>query len=435
MARRSDVLSWIVARGHALTGTFDVPPDKSITHRALLLGAIARGCTRIVNGLAGADCLATRSALEALGVSVYVDGPDWRVEGRGLEAWQEAGDVLDCGNSGTTMRLISGLLVGVPGLHVVSGDASLRGRPMARIVEPLRAMGARITGRKHGRLAPIVIEGGELRGVAHLAPVASAQVKSALLLAGLHARGETRVLEPVVSRDHTERMLRLMGAPLWREGQTWVVSGGADLQGGLVTVPGDLSSAMFWIVAATLVPGSDCVLRGVGLNPTRTGALDVLRAMGADITVSGELEVSGEPVGDLRVRSARLKGTTIAGDLVPRLLDEIPVLALAAACAEGRTIVRDAADLRAKESDRLHTVARELGALGARIAETTDGLEIEGVSVLTGGQASSHGDHRIAMMSAIAGLVADRPVRIEDVACVQTSYPGFEEALRPWFLF
>jgi len=434
VARRSDVLSWTVARGKPLTGTLDVPPDKSVTHRALLLGAIARGRTRIVNGLAGADCLATRAALEALGVSVRLEGPDWLVEGQGLEAWHEAGDVLDAGNSGTTMRLLSGLLVGVPGLHVLSGDGSLRARPMARIVEPLRAMGARITGRRGGRLAPLVIEGTALTGVDHPAPVASAQVKSALLLAGLHARGETRVFEPVPSRDHTERMLLAMGASLRREGQTWCLTGGDELRGGDVTVPGDVSSAMFWIVAATLVPGSDCLLRNVGLNPTRTGGLDVLRAMGADLTVLNEHMVSGEPVGDLRVRSAQLRGTLVAGELIPRLIDEIPVLALAAACAEGTTVVRDAADLRAKESDRLQAVARELGALGARVAETPDGLVIEGGGRLAGGEATSHGDHRIAMMAAIAGLVADRPVRIEDVSCVGTSYPGFESELRPWII-
>ena len=434
MARRSDVLTWTVARGASLSGEIAVPADKSISHRALLLGAIAHGPTRIRNLLEGHDCLSTRDALGMLGVPIRADGADWIVEGRGLEAWHEADDVLDAGNSGTTIRLMAGVLVACPGQHVMTGDASLRSRPMGRIVAPRRQMGAQITGRAGGRQAPLVIEGRLLDGVRHPGVVASAQVKSAILLAGLHARGETRVEEAAPSRDHTERMLQSMGASLRREGPAWIVTGGDRLKAQDRTVPGDVSSAMFWVVAATLVPGSDILLRRVGLNPTRTGGLDVLRGMGASIETFDVRDEGGEPVGDLRVRHAPLHATTISGDLIPRLIDEIPILALAAACARGTTVLRDAAELRVKESDRLQAVSSELAALGAHVMEQGDGLVIEGCSRLPGGAARSRGDHRIAMMLAIAGLVADRPVQIDDVACVATSYPGFGHAIQRWIV-
>jgi 3-phosphoshikimate 1-carboxyvinyltransferase len=404
-----------------------VPGDKSISHRAALLGALARGATTVEGFLRAEDCLATLRCIRALGVPIEETEHRLLIRGGAL---REPEDVLDVGNSGTTLRLLAGILAGQPFHSVLTGDASIRRRPMDRVVEPHRQMGARISRRAGGRLAPLAIVGGGLRGIDHTTPVASAQVKSAVLLAGLFAEGETAVREPSLSRDHTERMLGAFGVSVFRSGLEARVRGPATLRETTVRVPGDLSSAAFFLVAAAVVPGSEVVVEGVGLNPTRTGVLDVLRMMGASVGVTDLREEGGEPQGGVVVRAARLHGTMIEGDLIPRTIDELPVLAVAACLAEGETVIRDAAELRVKESDRVAALARELGRLGAAIEARPDGLAIIGGRRLRGGRVSSGGDHRIAMALAIAGLCADGPVTIDDSASIQVSFPGFEAALR-----
>jgi 3-phosphoshikimate 1-carboxyvinyltransferase len=421
-------MSLVVAPGRAIRGEVRVPGDKSISHRAVLLGALARGTTRVEGFLRAEDCLATVACVRALGVRVDEDAEGLSVHGGAL---REPEDVLNVGNSGTTIRLLTGILAGQPFHSTVTGDASIRRRPMDRVVEPLRRMGARITGRAGGRLAPLAIDGAALRAIAYTAPVASAQVKSAILLAGLFADGVTSVTEPSASRDHTERMLGAFGVPVRREGLTARITGpAAPLRPAAIQVPGDISSAAFFLVAAAIVPGSEVTVRGVGLNPTRTGVLDALRAMGARVDVEPARDDGGEPAGDVTVRAAPLHGTTIGGHLIPRLIDELPVLAVAAAVAEGDTIVKDAAELRVKESDRIAALARELGAIGARVEAQPDGLAIRGVPTLRGGRAASGGDHRVAMALAVAGLRAAGPVTVDDTDCIHTSFPGFEATLR-----
>lgn len=417
----------VVAPGRALSGTVRVPGDKSISHRAVLLGALARGATRVDGFLRADDCLATVHCVRALGIEIDDDGAGVVVRGGPL---REPDDVLDVGNSGTTIRLLTGILAGQPFHSVITGDASIRRRPMDRVAEPLRRMGARIRGRAGGRLAPLAIEGAVLRATTHATPVASAQVKSAILLAGLFADGETAVTEPSRSRDHTERMLAAFGVPVASDGRTVRLRGPAVLSATPVRVPGDISSAAFFLVAAAIVSGSVLTVEGVGLNPSRTGVLDVLRAMGAQVAVDNLRDDGGEPAGDVTVRAAPLHGTTIAGDLIPRLIDELPVLAVAASVADGETVIKDAAELRVKESDRIAALARGLGALGARVEAQPDGLAIRGVPRLRGGRAASGGDHRMAMALAVAGLRADGPVTVEDTDCIRTSFPGFEDTLR-----
>lgn len=419
--------SLVVTPRSSLRGAVRVPGDKSISHRAALLGGLAAGTTTVEGFLRGEDCLATLACLRAMGVRIDDDGGRLVIHGGALA---EPDDVLDVGNSGTTIRLLSGILAGQPFHSVVTGDASIRRRPMDRVATPLRRMGARISGRSGGRLAPLSIDGGGLRGIAYETPVASAQIKSAVLLAGLFADGETEVREPSQSRDHTERMLGAFGVPVRRDGLAVRVSGPAALRGTALHVPGDLSSAAFLLVAAALVPGSEVTVEDVGLNPTRTGVLDVLTQMGADVRVRGQRDEGGEPVGDVTVRASRLRGVTIGGALIPRTIDELPVLAVAACLAEGETVIRDAAELRVKEVDRIAALARELGRLGAAVEPRPDGLAITGVARLRGGRVASDGDHRIAMAMAVAGLCADGPVTIEDPACIQTSFPEFEETLR-----
>lgn len=417
----------VVGPGSALRGTLRMPGDKSISHRAALLGAIAHGTTRVRGFLHADDCLATLRCLRDLGVSIEETPEHLVIRGRGLE---EPEDVLDVANSGTTIRLLAGVLAGQHFHSVLTGDASIRRRPMDRITEPLRRMGARISGRAGGRLAPLSIEGGDLRGIAHATPVASAQVKSAILLAGLFADGETVVREPSVSRDHTERMLAAFGVPVARDGLTVRLRGPASPEGAALRIPGDLSSAAFFLVAAACVPGSEVIVEDVGLNSTRTGLLDILRQMGAVVEVRDVREEGGEPLGTVMVRAAPLHGTTIEGDLIPRAIDELPVIAVAACLAEGETVIRDAAELRVKESDRIAALARELGRLGAMIEAQPDGLAIAGGRRLRGGRAASGGDHRIAMALAVAGLCAQAPVVIEDPDCIRTSFPEFEAILR-----
>ncbi|MCL4798122.1 MAG: 3-phosphoshikimate 1-carboxyvinyltransferase [Burkholderiales bacterium] len=418
-------LAFTVRPGGALRGGVRVPGDKSISHRAIMLGSIARGTTRIDGFLEGADALATMSIFRALGVRI--DGPDRgrvTVHGVGMRGLQAPRQVLDCGNSGTSMRLIAGLLAAQPFDAELDGDASLRRRPMGRIADPLARMGARIETAAGGR-PPLRIRGNpRLRAIDYALPVASAQVKSALLLAALYAEGTTRLTEPAPTRDHTERMLAGLGYAVRRDGASVALAGGGELRAADIEVPADFSSAAFFMVGASIAAGSDVTLEHVGLNPTRTGALEILRLMGADVALANEREIGGEPVGDLRVRAAPLTGIEFPERLVPLAIDEFPALFVAAACARGRTVLRGAAELRVKESDRIQVMADGLAALGARATPTADGMVIEG-GALAGGTVESHGDHRVAMAFAMAGLAAGAPITIRDCANVATSFPGF----------
>jgi 3-phosphoshikimate 1-carboxyvinyltransferase len=390
-----------------------------------MLGSIARGTTTVRGLLRGEDNMATLNAFRAMGVGVTDDGETVRIEGKGLHGLAEPADVIDCGNSGTSIRLLTGLLAGQRFFSVLTGDQYLRKRPMKRVIEPLSRMGAAIFGRAGGEKAPLAIAGKELTGISYTSPVASAQVKSALLLAGLYAAGETEVTEPHLSRDHSERMFRYFGADLETSARGAKVRGGRELTGRDIIVPGDISSAAFFLVAALIVPGSELLIRGVGVNPTRTGILDILAAMGASVKLLDPREVSGEPVADLLVRSSRLKGIEIGGELVPRAIDEFPVLCVAAALAEGTTVVRDARELRVKETDRISAMAANLAKAGVAVAEREDGMEIRGVEQLAGGVFESFGDHRIAMSMLVAGLAARDACTVNDVACIATSFPDF----------
>jgi len=412
-----------------LRGRFRPPGDKSISHRAVMLAAIAEGETVVEGFLRAADCIQTVHCLRLLGVPIEEEADRLVVHGVGLRGLREAEDVLDAGNSGTTMRLLCGILAGQPFHTVITGDASLRRRPMDRVVIPLREMGARIEGRVGGKYAPLAIRGGDLRGIDYTLPVPSAQVKSAVLLAGLYAEGPTTVQEPLPSRDHTERMLAAFGVEVSRGAQLVTVNPPGKLRGTRVQVPGDFSSAAFLLVAAAAHPGAEVVLENVGLNPTRTGALEVLREMGAWIEVVHREELGGEPVGDLLVRGGPLKGTRITEDRIPRLIDEIPILCIAAAVAEGETVIHGAGELRVKESDRLAAVTAGLRALGISVEELPDGFVVQG-GRFRGGRVHSFGDHRIAMSFAVAGLLSEEPVVVEDAECIGVSFPGFEEAIR-----
>lgn len=410
----------------ALRGTIDPPGDKSVSHRAAILNAIAQGEATIENFQRGEDCLATLRCLRLLGADWrWRDGSTLELRGRGRRGLRESAAVLDCRNSGTTLRLLGGLLAAQPYFSVLSGDASLRSRPMGRIVEPLRLMGADIRGREGDTKPPLAIRGGALKGIRYRLPVASAQVKSALILAGLYAEGETVLEEPATTRDHTERMLQSMGADL-RCGEGVAVQPLAgELRPLSLRVPGDISAAACWLVLGALHPDAEIRVRGVGVNPTRNGVLDALRAMGADLRVEEERTWGPEPVADIVVRSSRLVGTEIGGELVPRAIDELPLLALAACLAEGETLIRDAGELRVKESDRIGATARELRRLGAEIEETGDGLRIRGRARLRGAAVSSREDHRQAMMLAVAGAVAQGETKISRAQAVGVSYPLF----------
>lgn len=409
----------------SVKGEITVPGDKSISHRSIMLGAIANGTTTVRGFLRGGDNMATMGAFRAMGVQIDDDGETVVIQGRGLHGLSEPGDVIDCGNSGTTIRLITGLLAGQSFFSVVTGDQYLRKRPMKRVVEPLNRMGARILGRSQGSLAPLAISGGALNAIGYESPVSSAQVKSAVMLAGLYADGETSVREPSLSRDHSERMFRLFGASLSTFDSGVTVRGGVELQGQEITVPGDISSATFFMVAALITPGSELLIRNVGVNPTRTGAIDILKAMGGDIQLLDQRELSGEPVADILVRASRLKGCAIAGSVVPRAIDEFPAICVAAACAEGITTIREARELRVKETDRISAMAANLRTLGVPVEECDDGMTISGVERLTGGSVESFGDHRIAMSLAVAALVSTDGITIADTGCVASSFPSF----------
>ncbi len=421
--------------GLYLHGFIRVPGDKSISHRALMLGAIALGETQIQGLLLGEDPRSTARCFQAMGAEISELNTELvRVKGIGLGNLQEPPDVLDAGNSGTTLRLMLGLLASHGGrFFTVTGDGSLRSRPMSRVVKPLQQMGALIWGRKGSTLAPLAVQGQSLKPTHYHSPIASAQVKSCILLAGLTVEGQTTVTEPALSRDHSERMLRAFGAKLVSDPETNSVTmtGPAQLIGREVIVPGDISSAAFWLVAGAIIPDSELLIENVGVNPTRTGVLSVLEMMGADIQLENQREVAGEPVADLRVRSSHLRSCTIAGeDLIPRLIDEIPILAVAAVFATGTTIIRDAAELRVKESDRIAVMAQQLNQMGAQVRELPDGMEIIGGTPLTGTDVDSHADHRIAMSLAIAALKSSGTTTIHRAEAASVSYPEFNATLQ-----
>ena len=419
-----------VAPIKTLRGEVSVPGDKSISHRSIMFGSLAEGTTQVSGFLMGEDNLSTWKAFESMGVTISQTGIDaLEIKGVGLNGLKEPGDVLDCGNSGTTMRLMTGLLAGQNFFSVLTGDKYLRKRPMKRVVTPLAAMGAQIWGRDGGERAPLAIQGGALTPTTYASPVSSAQVKSAVLLAGLSVDGETTVTEPHLSRDHSERMLSCFGAEVRPFEGGVSLTGRPRLLGQEVVVPGDVSSAAFFMVAGLITPGAELLIRNVGINPTRSGIIDILVAMGGQMEMLDIREQSGEPVADVLVRHSQLKGIEICGDMVPRAIDEFPVISVAAALAEGTTTIRDAEELRVKETDRIDAMVSELGKLGGQVEGRPDGMVIAGVEQLNGGTVTSHGDHRIAMSLAVAALSARDSVTIQDAACTETSFPGFWDLL------
>lgn len=413
-----------------LRGDVRFPGDKSISHRAVMFAAVARGTSRIRHCSDGGDNRSTIRAFQALGVDIRREGDEVTVAGRGWDGLHAPARAIDCGNSGTTMRLLAGLLAARPFTSRLDGDTSLRRRPMGRVMAPLREMGAAIYSEGGDDRAPLRVDGRRLHGITYQSPVASAQVKSALILAGLQAQGYTQVWEPVRSRDHTERLLPAFGGRLSVHDTSVAVEGGQDLHACDVEVPGDLSSAAFFIGAALVVPGSELYVRDVGLNPTRTGVLDIFRAMGGAVTTLRMREVCGEPVGDVAVRASALQGIEITGEWVVRAIDELPVVAVVAAFARGTTTIRGAQELRVKESDRLHALATSLRAFGVEVAELPDGLIIEGGGGVRGGQGQSFGDHRIAMALSVAGLAGTGEMVLKGVDSVAISFPGFYDLVR-----
>jgi 3-phosphoshikimate 1-carboxyvinyltransferase len=412
-----------------LAGDITPPPDKSISHRAMILSSIAKGKSIIRNFLRSADTLSTLEAFRTLGVSITGD-EEIVVEGRGLHGLKEPEAVIDCGNSGTTMRLLSGLLSGNPFFSVLAGDESLSRRPMGRVIKPLVKMGARIMARQDDKYPPLAISGGTLNAIHYEMPVASAQVKSALLLAGLYADGETEVVEALKSRDHTERMLKAYGVDIEIKGLSIRVRPGAELSGVEFDIPNDFSSAAFFMTAAAVVEKSDLTVKSVSVNPTRTGFLEVLKKMGADIEVRNEKDVSGEPVADICLRHSELKAVDVGADMVPSLIDEFPVLCVLATKANGTTRITGAGELRVKESDRIRAMAEGLKKMGADVQELEDGLIIGGNAKLKGAQIQSFGDHRVAMAFSIAALVAEGETAIYDAQAVDVSFPGFFDLLK-----
>lgn len=420
---------WKIKKAAPIRAEITVPGDKSISHRSIMLSALANGPSTITGFLPSEDCLSTMKAFQQLGVAIErLDETTLVVHGTRGKFTEPKGDI-DCGNSGTTMRLLSGILASQPFKSRLVGDASLSKRPMKRIIEPLTQMGAKITAENEGFRAPLVVEGGQLKGIQYTSPVASAQVKSAVLLAGLFAQGSTSVTEPEQSRDHTERMLTWHVAHPRRDGLTVSVLGGATLESRDFDVPGDISSAAFWLVAAAASKGAHLQVKNVGLNPTRAGILSVLIRMGAHVTEVVETS-DGEPRGTIEIRGGQLKATTIEGKEIPNVIDELPILAVAAALAEGVTVIKDAHELRVKETDRIAVVARNLRAFGVEVVEYDDGMKIQGGCALHGAEVTSEGDHRIAMSAAILGLFADGQTIVRDTDCVATSYPGFYDTLQ-----
>lgn len=407
-----------------LHGKLTIPGDKSISHRAVMFGALAQGTTRITHFLEGADCLSTISCFQAMGIHIQKNKDEVLVEGKGLHGLQAPLDILDVGNSGTTTRLISGILAGQDFTSRLTGDASICQRPMGRIITPLSLMGAQITSQNQNGCAPLTIQGGHLHGIHYQSPVASAQVKSCVLLAGMYADAPTSVTEPVLSRNHTELMLNYFGAQVTSKGTTAAILPQPDLKARDITVPGDISSAAYFIAAGLLVPGSEILLCNVGINPTRDGLLRVCQAMGGDITLLN-VRNDGEPTADLLIRSSSLHGTEIKDEIIPTLIDEIPMIAVMAAFAEGTTVIRDAAELKVKESDRIQVMTDNLTRMGADVEALPDGMIIHGGKPLHGATIDSHKDHRIAMSFAVAGGICEGSLTITDGECVNISYPEF----------
>ena len=407
-----------------LHGKLTIPGDKSISHRAVMFGALAQGTTRITHFLEGADCLSTISCFQAMGIHIQKNKDEVLVEGKGLHGLKAPLDILDVGNSGTTTRLISGILAGQDFTSQLTGDASICQRPMGRIITPLSLMGAQITSQNQNGCAPLTIQGGHLHGIHYQSPVASAQVKSCVLLAGMYADAPTSVTEPVLSRNHTELMLNYFGAQVTSKGTTASILPQPDLKARDITVPGDISSAAYFIAAGLLVPGSEILLCNVGINPTRDGLLRVCQAMGGDITLLN-VRNDGEPTADLLIRSSSLHGTEIKGEIISTLIDEIPMIAVMAAFADGTTVIRDAAELKVKESDRIQVMTDNLTRMGADVEALPDGMIIHGGKPLHGATIDSHKDHRIAMSFAVAGGICEGPLTITDGECVNISYPEF----------
>lgn len=411
----------------ALKGEITIPGDKSISHRAVMLGSLAKGTTEITHFLQGEDCLSTISCFQKLGIDIENDGDRILIHGKGLYGLSAPDQILDCGNSGTTTRLLAGILSGQSFSSTLTGDASICKRPMKRIIEPLMQMGAGITSLNQNNCAPLSIEGGSLSGIHYHSPIASAQVKSAILLAGLYADAKTSVTEPYVSRNHSEIMLSYFGADVSAHKTTVSITPGPVLEARKVVVPGDISSAAYFIAAGLLVPGSELLLKNVGINPTRDGILKVAKAMGGDITMLNRTKDNGEETADLLIRSSALKGTVIGDSLIPTLIDEIPVIAIMAAFAEGTTIIKDAAELKVKESNRIQVMTDNLQAMGCEAEPTEDGMIIHGGKSLHGATIHSHKDHRIAMSFSVASLLAHGETNILDKDCVNISFPHFYE--------
>ena len=412
----------------SLHGELTVPGDKSISHRAVMFGSLAKGTTRITHFLEGADCLSTISCFRKMGIEIENSQGEILVHGKGLHGLSAPTGILDVGNSGTTTRLISGILAGQDFVSELTGDASIQSRPMKRIMTPLLSMGADITSIQGNNCVPLRIAGHPLKGIHYDSPVASAQVKSCVLLAGMYSDSITSVTEPVLSRNHTELMLNYFGAKVTSQGTTASIQPEPELYAREITIPGDISSAAYFIAAGLLVPGSEILLKNVGINPTRDGLLRVCKAMGADITALNVC-TEGEPTADLLVRSSTLHGTTVGGEIIPTLIDEIPMIAVMAAFAQGTTVIRDAQELKVKESDRIAVMAENLSLMGVDITPTEDGMIIHGGKPLHGAVIDSHLDHRIAMSFAVAGLLCDGPLSIKGGDCVNISYPEFYEDL------
>ena len=424
-------MSVTIARPRSLRGEITSPGDKSVSHRAVIFNALSNTNTaKITNFSPGADCSSTEHIMKSLGVEITrkpggrAAGDTLTVKGVGLEGLVEPDDILDAGNSGTTTRLMSGVLAGQDFVSVLTGDQSLKNRPMGRVVNPLTTMGAKISGRANNTLAPLVFHGGSLRGINYNMPVASAQLKSCLLLAGLRADGITNLSQPAESRDHTERMLSAMGAVLKKEGLDLILQP-SELETIDVEVPGDISSAAFWMIAAVCHPDAELLIRNVGVNPTRSGIITALKKMNAQLKLMDERQVAGEPVADVLVRTSDLKGIELSGDTVPLLIDEIPVIAVAAAVADGETVIKDAQELRVKESDRIESSISWLRAAGINAEGTSDGMIISGNQKINGGSFQSYDDHRLAMSLGIAGLISEQPITISDPDVASISYPGF----------
>lgn len=420
----------IFTRKQSLHGCLTVPGDKSISHRSIMLGALAEGTTEVHGFLQGADCLSSIACFEKMGVQIENQGDIVRIHGLGLHNLHAPSGTLDVGNSGTTTRLMSGILAAQSFTSLVDGDASIRKRPMKRIITPLTQMGASITSLNQNDCAPLRIEGKPLHGIHYQSPVASAQVKSAILLAGLYADGETSVTEPYVSRNHTELMFEAFGVPVRCEGTTVTIRPVDSLNAQKILVPGDISSAAYFLVAGLITPNSELVIRNVGINPTRDGILDVCRAMGADITLERVSDTIGEPTADIRVRTSALHSTVIEGAVIPKLIDELPIIAVLACFAEGTTVIQDAQELKVKESNRIDVMVHSLSAMGADIEATDDGMIIHGGKPLHGAVIDSNLDHRIAMSFAIAGMNADGETEIQGAECVNISYPNFYSDLK-----